>query len=331
MSVDAQRRRSLRTAVLLATGPSGRVLRPGGLFTWGAMLATGGGASWARATAATQGAPDALPTAPAAAAGAAVASDPLLPEHRPVPGGVALIDLGPSAAAPVVRYNGQRVLVWGRAGTSSGTWIAVLGLPLVTPAGEVQVQVQDGAGKPRTLRLAVQGTQYAEQKLTVAPGQVMLSKENLARHERERAHLGQVMATHSDGLPASMRMRVPVPGPRSSSFGLRRIFNGQARSPHNGMDIAAPTGTPIRCPLVGRVIDVGDYFFSGRSVWLDHGSGLLSFYCHLDQIGCSAGQKLELGAPLGTVGATGRVTGPHLHWSIMLNRAYVDPALFLSA
>ena len=126
-------------------------------------------------------------------------------------------------------------------------------------------------------------------------------------------------------------MRVPVPGPRSSSFGLRRVFNGPARSPHNGMDIAAPTGTPITSPLPGRVIDTGDYFFSGRSVWLDHGSGLLSFYCHLDTLGCNLGQTLAIGEVLGTVGATGRVTGPHLHWSVMLNRAYVDPALFIDA
>ncbi len=222
----------------------------------------------------------------------------------------------------------QPVLVWGQ---PSG-WTAVAGLALSTAPGPVSLRVTDGsATSVRSLVFEVQPATYPEQRLKVSPRHVELSKDDLARHERERQHLASVMATRSDTLPPRLRMRVPVPGPRSSSFGLRRVFNGQARSPHNGMDIAAPTGTPITSPLPGRVIDTGDYFFSGRSVWLDHGSGLLSFYCHLDTVGCNPGQMLAVGETLGTVGATGRVTGPHLHWSVMLNRAYVDPALFIDA
>lgn len=97
------------------------------------------------------------------------------------------------------------------------------------------------------------------------------------------------------------------------------------------MDIAAPTGTPVRTPLPSRVLDTGDYFFNGRTVWLDHGAGLLSMMCHLSAIDVQPGQQLQAGERLGAVGATGRVTGPHLHWSISLNRAMVDPALFLDA
>ena len=141
------------------------------------------------------------------------------------------------------------------------------------------------------------------------------------------------MATFSEPLPPSpdLRMYAPVPGRRSGSFGLRRIFNGQSRNPHSGMDIAAATGTPVRAPLAGRVIDTGDYFFNGNTVWLDHGGGLLSMYCHLSAVDVKPGDALQTGERLGAVGATGRVTGPHLHWSISLNRAMVDPALFIGA
>ena len=139
------------------------------------------------------------------------------------------------------------------------------------------------------------------------------------------------MASFSQPLPAALRMQVPVPGRRSSSFGLRRVFNGQARSPHSGMDIAAVTGTPVAAPLPGRVLDTGDYFFNGQTVWLDHGGGLLSMVCHLSAIDVRVGDMLATGQRLGAVGATGRVTGPHLHWGVMLNRAMVDPALFLAA
>jgi murein DD-endopeptidase MepM/ murein hydrolase activator NlpD len=111
---------------------------------------------------------------------------------------------------------------------------------------------------------------------------------------------------------------------------MRRIFNGESRNPHSGMDIAAPVGTPVRAPLAGTVIDTGDYFFNGNTVFVDHGRGVISMYCHLSAIDVIPGQHVAAGTTLGKVGMTGRVTGPHLHWALSLNRAWVDPELFVA-
>ena len=250
-----------------------------------------------------------------------------LPQTRLAPGGVALLDLGPAADAPQVRHAGVPVLVMG---TAAG-WTAVVGIALDAKPGELPLQVKAASGTESVVSFHIGPYRYAEQRLTVSPGQVDLSPENLARHQRERAHQAGVIATFSDPAPASLRMQAPVAGPRSGSFGLRRIFNGQARAPHSGMDIAAASGTPVRAPLAGRVIDSGDYFFNGRTVWIDHGAGLLSMVCHLSAVEVAVGDLLAAGQALGAVGATGRATGPHLHWSISLNRVMVDPALFVTA
>ena len=250
-----------------------------------------------------------------------------MPVQRRSPGGVALLPIGAAPQRPRVETAlGVPVLVRG----DTAQWQAVLGIALAAPVAESFVQVYQPGMAVRQLRYSVGRHAYAEQRLSVAPGQVNLSAENLARHERERAHQALVISTFSQPGPERMAMIAPSPGPRSSSFGLRRFFNGQPRAPHSGMDIAAPTGTPVRAPAAGRVIDTGDYFFNGRTVWLDHGAGWLSMFCHLSEIQAQAGQELAAGDQLAAVGATGRVTGPHLHWSVCLNRALVDPALFLS-
>ena len=157
-----------------------------------------------------------------------------------------------------------------------------------------------------------------------------LSPEDEARVARETEKVRAALAGFTPDAPATLRFSQPVPGPRSSSFGLRRVFNGESRRPHSGMDIAAPPGTPIKAPLAGRVVDVGSYFFNGNNVIVDHGRGLMTMYCHLSKIRVEVGQELQRGEVLGDVGATGRVTGPHLHWGVILNGNSVDPALFLA-
>ncbi len=247
---------------------------------------------------------------------------------RPVPGGVVTLDLGPAAERPQASLPGDvPVLVIGE----PKRWTAVVGIALGAAPGTGSVLVRHG-GQAQAQRkdFTIGPMQYAEQRLTVPPGKVDLSKADLARYERERAHQALVVKTFTDSVPTGLAMRQPVAGPRSSSFGLRRVFNGQSRNPHSGMDIAAPLGTTVFAPLAGRVIDTGDYFFNGKTVWLDHGAGLLTMYCHLSEVQVSVGDQLAGGDTLGAVGATGRVTGPHLHWSVSLNRAMVDPALFLA-
>ena len=248
-----------------------------------------------------------------------------LPRALSVPGGVALVELGPALVAPQASVDGVPVLVSGR----PGGWTAVVGIPLEAAPGEQVLEVRRDGEAVARVPFAVAPVRYAEQRLKVAPGKVDLSPQDLARHEREREHSAIVTATWSATAPETLRMQPPVPGRRSGSFGLRRVFNDQPRKPHGGMDIAAPTGTPVVAPAAGRVIDTGDYFFNGHTVWLDHGNGLLSMYCHLSRIDVKAGDVVATGARIGAVGATGRVTGPHLHWSVMLNRTMVDPALFL--
>jgi len=264
-------------------------------------------------------------TACAALAAAAHAAAVELPQQSIVPGGVALIDLGASAQPPHVRFGQEPVLVVG----DRNGWTAVVGIALKTEPGVAQLVVHREGSPDERVAFTIEAKRYTEQHLKVPRGKVDLSKEDLERYERERAHLAQVAATNSAALPRTMTFLQPTPGTRSSSFGLRRFFNGQPRNPHSGMDIAATTGTPVVAAAPGRVIDTGDYFFNGNTVWIDHGRGLLTMYCHLSAIGVKTGDRVEAGDTIGAVGATGRVTGPHLHWSVSLNRAMVDPALFL--
>lgn len=248
-----------------------------------------------------------------------------LPSHAPVPGGVALVELPVlgEQAQPEARFAAQPVLVV----RDGGRWLAVVGLPIDQGLGVTGVEWQQGAVAGR-VDFEVVDKIYPTQTLTVASKYVEPDPETLERIARERRRINEIKRMRSDIAP-ELGFVQPVDGPLSSRFGLRRVFNGQPRSPHLGLDIAAPAGAPVRAPAAGEVVEVGDFYFSGNLVAIDHGGGLLSLYGHLSRIDVVPGQKLRQGEVLGAVGATGRVTGAHLHWTVVLNRHSVDPELFL--
>ena len=253
------------------------------------------------------------------------ASEPALPLESVVPGGLKIIRLDSSGPAmPYVDTDGHRALVIQEA----AGWVAVIGIPLSAPLGTRQVIVRGAHGR-QEIAFSVVDKHYVTQTLKVAPGQVNLSAADLARVNEEKARIEHVLSHWSEQPPESLRLPQPVPGPRSSSFGSRRIFNGESRNPHSGMDIAAPVGTAVHRPIAGTVVDTGEFFFNGNTVFVDHGRGLISMYCHLSAIDVKPGQRLAAGTRIGAVGMTGRATGPHLHWGLNLNRAWVDPELFL--
>jgi murein DD-endopeptidase MepM/ murein hydrolase activator NlpD len=245
-----------------------------------------------------------------------------------VPGGIAYIPLpGEREAAPRAYYAGRRVLV----ARDGADWIAVVGLPLDTTAGKHWLYLGSPDNKANTIAFTVQAKQYATQRITITDQRkVEPLPEDLDRIENETERMNALYSRWVDrplGLPA---FDLPVPGVQSSPFGLLRIFNGLPRKPHSGLDLAAPVGTPVHAPADGTVVDTGDYFFNGQSVFLDHGQGLITLYCHLSAIDVKEGQDVKRGDLLGKVGQTGRATGPHLHWGVSLNGVRVDPSLLLN-
>jgi murein DD-endopeptidase MepM/ murein hydrolase activator NlpD len=238
------------------------------------------------------------------------------------PGGIAFLDLGVAdGTPPVVEFGGKRVLVL----NSGGQWQAAIGVPLSAAIGTASVTLDDG----RTVTFDVREHAYREQRLTVEQSYVSLSQDNLDRVGRERTIIDAALNNYRDVPLDAIQLSAPVDGPHSSSFGLRRFFNDEPRNPHSGMDIAVPEGTSIRAPRDGVITATGDFYFNGNTVFIDHGQGLVTMYCHLSKIGVREGQTVTAGEPIGAVGKTGRVTGAHLHFGTYLNGAAVDPALLL--
>ena len=247
-----------------------------------------------------------------------------LPPHTAaVPGGVVVLNIGPASnPMPAVHYRKKRVMVV----QNNGQWQAVVGIPLTAKPGKQQVKIK---GQNTPLSFQVNARQYPEQHLTIKnKRKVNPSKSDLKRIRGERRRINAALNHWQPQAEIDTRFSLPLKGRFSSPFGLRRFFNKQARKPHSGIDIAAPKGAPIRAPAAGRIVERGEFFFNGKSVFIDHGQGLVTTYAHMSRIDVEPGQRVARGEVIGAVGQTGRATGPHLHWGVSLNNARVNPALF---
>jgi murein DD-endopeptidase MepM/ murein hydrolase activator NlpD len=254
-----------------------------------------------------------------------------LPRNELVPGGIAVLPLGlaSSGARPQAHFEGARVMVI----EHRNQWTAVVGLPLsLAPAKPHAVSVSAPGAATRAVPLRVKPKRYPEQRIRLPDDRMVeLSPGDLARHERERIEIRAALETWSDNEDPPLRFALPAAGRLSSRFGLRRFFNDKPRAPHSGLDIAAPSGTPVRSPAAGSVIVTGDYFFNGLTVFIDHGQGLVSMFNHLHRVMVRPGDRVVTGQPIGEIGRTGRATGAHLHWTVVLNGTAVDPELLFDS
>lgn len=253
-----------------------------------------------------------------------------LPKQARVPGGVAIIDLEVnSTEPPVVHYLGNRTLVMPDP-KKPKHWITVVGIPLEATLGINHIEISSQDKDIIKKSFVVKPKQYRIERLNIPDKRkVEPLPEDLALIEKEYLETIATYAVWQDQAVSSLLLPIPTQGRKSSPFGLQRIMNNIPKNPHSGLDIAAPSGTKVICPKDGTVINIGNYFYSGNIVFVDHGQGFITSYCHLSSVAVSKGQVLRKGELIGAVGKTGRATGPHLHWSISLNGVRVDPELFI--
>ena len=251
-----------------------------------------------------------------------------LPKASNVPGGVVIKTLNiQSKQAPKAYFKKNRVMVV----YDDKKWKAIIGLPLNTKLGKNWLLVSPANATSYSVSFNVVNKNYPEQHLTIKnKRKVNPIARDYVKIAQDTKRIKKAKHTFTNNDPL-LPFSLPVKGRESSQFGLKRFFNEQARRPHGGLDIAVPKGTPILAPAEGTVIETGHYFFSGKCVFIDHGKGLITLYAHMSKITVKVGDKVKTGDKIGEVGQTGRVTGPHLHWSVAMNTTYVDPKLFLKS
>ncbi|MDH3342340.1 MAG: peptidoglycan DD-metalloendopeptidase family protein [Gammaproteobacteria bacterium] len=247
------------------------------------------------------------------------------PEAALVPGGIALLGLPDYKEGTEVTFDNKPIAIF----PYENTWIAMAGIPLDAKPGDYQFSIKHNNGVTLKSRITVKDKKYDEQHLTIKnKRKVNPSEEDMVRIGKESIRKKKAKTLRTENTP-KVDFIWPAEGRISSVFGLRRFFNEQERKPHNGLDIAAITGTPVKAAADGTVIDAGDFFFSGNMIFIDHGQGIISLYAHMNQIDIKPGDSVKQGEVIGTVGATGRATGPHLHFAVFANKTLIDPIYML--
>ena len=255
----------------------------------------------------------------------------ILSSVEPLQGRVFLAEIHGSAADGnfIAEWNDRKVPFW-KSGAGQGTYQALIGVDLDQQSQPALIRIRSELDSEVALhcatRISVQKGKYTVERLRVAQKYLDLTAKDLARYRREVKRLKNFWNTATPERFWDGGFRIPLAKSRgSSNFGRRRILNGQPRSPHSGEDFPASRGTPVYATQRGRVVMADDLFFSGNTVVLDHGLGLYTLYAHLDSMAVKEGEMAASNSLIGRVGATGRVTGPHLHWAVRLNGARVNP------
>jgi len=247
-----------------------------------------------------------------------------------VPGGIVAIPLNLSSfKMPEAFFKKKRLMVI-RDFSHRDKWIAYTGIPLKSKPGLYSIRVKNNGGIFKQ-DFHVHNKKYATQSLVIKDkNKVSPNQKSITRIIREQREINKILSQWREIKSPHVNFVYPVKGRLSSPFGLRRIYNKKPRSPHSGIDLAAPKGTKIQAAENGVVIGIGDYFFTGNTVFIDHGQSLVTMYCHMDSVAVKVGETVRQGEFIGTLGMTGRATGPNLHWGVSLNNARVNPEYFVS-
>jgi murein DD-endopeptidase MepM/ murein hydrolase activator NlpD len=257
--------------------------------------------------------------------GVALAGIPV--KNTAIPGGIAIVNFETNHSAPKAFYRTTPLYVQH---IKDKHWQVLLGIPLMEKVGKKSITIQDFS--TRVFEVEIKEHTYKEQHITLKGKKKKYVNPNLAhmkRIKKERLVLSKPRMVFSTQTLSSGMFTRPIDGVTTSPFGFKRFYNGQARRPHTGLDYAGSVGTPVKAPANGKVLLTGNYFFNGNAVFLDHGQGLISVYIHLNKILVKQGQLVKQGETIGTVGQSGRATGPHLHWGVYLNQTTVNPNLLM--